>query len=94
MLPPAQDKAAKSISTRPSGVALPSVCSRITPMPPAASASDTPCTGCARSPESHIASPMVKNTCVCTTSEARPGEMWPFMAMNISPNCPTPINSP
>ena len=38
--------------------------------------------------------PMVKNTCTCTTSDARPGEMKRVMAMNSSPNCATPISSP
>ena len=27
-------------------------------------------------------------------SEARPGEMWPFMAMYSRPNCPAPISTP
>ena len=47
-----------------------------------------------RSPASSMARPMVKNTCTCTTSEARPGETKRVMAMNISPNCATPISSP
>jgi hypothetical protein len=37
---------------------------------------------------------MVKNTCVCTTSEAMPGEMSARMAWNNSPNWPTPSSRP
>ena len=35
---------------------------------------------------SSMAKPMVKKAWVCTTREARPGEMCPFMAMNSIPN--------
>ena len=37
---------------------------------------------------------MVKNTCSCTTSEARPGEMLLRMARNSRPNWPTPSSTP
>jgi hypothetical protein len=37
---------------------------------------------------------MVKKTCVCTTSEARPGEMRPSMAMYSRPNWPAPMSTP
>ena len=37
---------------------------------------------------------MVKNTCVCTTKEAKPGEIRPSIAKNKMPNCPTPIATP
>src|SRR6185437_2152606 len=37
---------------------------------------------------------MVKNACTCTTSEARPGEICDFIAMNSNPNCPAPISTP
>ena len=37
---------------------------------------------------------MVKKTCVCTTNEASAGVIWPFMAMNRMPNCPTPMDRP
>jgi len=36
----------------------------------------------------------VKNTCVCTTNEAKPGEILPSIAKNKIPNCPTPIAKP
>ena len=37
---------------------------------------------------------MVKNTCVWTTNEAKPGEILPSIAKNKIPNCPTPIAKP
>jgi hypothetical protein len=45
-------------------------------------------------PSASMARPMVKNTWVCTTSEANPGEMRPSMAMYSRPNWPAPISTP
>ncbi len=94
ILPPAQDMAASRISPSPSTVVLPSVCMTMVAMPPVASTSASHCTGCSRSPERRMASPMVKNTCTWITSDASPGEIWPFMATNNRPNWPTPISRP
>ncbi len=37
---------------------------------------------------------MVKNTCAWMTSDASPTGNPSWMAMNKTPNCPTPIRSP
>ena len=41
-----------------------------------------------------MARPTVKNTWIWMTSDARPGEIKRVIAMNSSPNCPTPISRP
>ena len=81
-LPPAQLAAAASTRASPSGVTEASVLwLTITTSPMAASARATTWKLRRRSLASHMARPMVKNTWVCTTSEAKPGEMKPLMAM-------------
>ena len=94
MLPPDQLAAASSTSRTPSGVAAPPPWAAISTMPEAASNRATIWKPWTRSLLICMAMPMVKNTWVCTTSEARPGEMWPFMATNSRPNCPAPISTP
>ena len=37
---------------------------------------------------------MVKNTCICTTSDMSPAGIPKFNAMNSTANCPTAINIP
>ena len=94
MLPPAQLMAAPRISNRPSTVVVPSVCMPMVAMPAVASSSANHWKGCTRSPLMRMDRPMVKNTWVCTTSEAMPGEIWPLMPRYKSPNWPTPISNP
>jgi len=81
MLLPAQAAAAISTSTIPSGVVAPSVWTRMIASPASVISSATTWNGRTRSPLIAIASPIVKNTCVWMTSEARPGVTSPFMAM-------------
>ena len=52
----------------------------MSPMPAIASASARLCSGSSFSPKSHPDMAMVKNTCICTTSEARPGVMSDLIA--------------
>ena len=77
ILPPAQLSAAPRIMNRPNTVVVPSVCVAMLAIPAVASAKAAHWNSCTRSPLMRMDKPMVKNTCVCTTSEAMPGEMWP-----------------
>ena len=80
MLAQAHANAAVKIINRPSTVVLPSVCTPITPMPAAAQASASHWKPCTFSCASRIASNRVNKTWVCTTREARPGEISLRMA--------------
>ena len=66
----------------------------MTPIPAMANANAASWKGFNRSPVRSIDRPMVKKTCICTTSDARPGEINPFMAMNKRPNWPSPMARP
>ncbi len=65
-----------------------------TPMPAKAMAAPRYCNRLGRSPSRKNASPKVKNTCNCITSEVRPAGMPNLTAENTSPNFTTPSRMP
>ena len=79
-------------------VVPPPLCAAITPMPASAIAKAAYWCGAMRSrlPSSgrNTDKPMVKNTCIWTTSEASPGEICPFIATNNRPNWMPPMAKP